>query len=204
MKLDKLQSVRDAQRKVVENLFQKLDIAKENSMLEFRTILKSISTKAENLESLNTKIIEHLEVSEIENEIVNCEEYSIQLEIKLCKLREFDSRDLQPVRNNSSSSSDAQQSEIVPDLSGNSTSSVISSGSSHYNRLPKLSLPTFGENILQWQPFWDSFSTTVHTNPNLSDVQKFNYLRSQLESDAARKIEGFSFLNSNYIKAVEL
>ena len=83
MKLDKLQSVRDAQRKVVENLFQKIDIAKENSMLEFRTILKSISTKAENLESLNTKIIEQLEVSDIEDEIVSYEDYSLQLEIRL-------------------------------------------------------------------------------------------------------------------------
>ena len=35
-------------------------------------------------------------------------------------------------------------------------------------------------------------------------MQKFNYLRSQLEGDAARKIKGFALTNSNYIKAVDL
>ncbi|KAH3699477.1 hypothetical protein DPMN_074433 [Dreissena polymorpha] len=36
------------------------------------------------------------------------------------------------------------------------------SNSSHYHRLPKLSLPTFNGDILQWQTFWDSFETTVN------------------------------------------
>jgi len=38
--------------------------------------------------------------------------------------------------------------------------------------------------------FWDSFYTTIHTNPNLSGVQKFSYLKAQLEGDAARIIAG--------------
>ena len=80
---------------------------------------------------MNTKIIEQLEVSVIENEIVNCEEYSLELEIRLCKLREFESREnsSKPERNNSSTS-DTQQAVIIPDVSKNSTSSVISSDSS--------------------------------------------------------------------------
>ena len=45
MKLEKLQSVRDGQRKFIENQFLKNEIAKENSMFEFQAILRSLSTK---------------------------------------------------------------------------------------------------------------------------------------------------------------
>ena len=51
---------------------------------------------------------------------------------------------------------------------------------------------------------WDSFESTVHTNINLTDVQKFSYLQSQLDGDAARTIEGFPLTNANYNRAVQL
>ena len=47
------------------------------------------------------------------------------------------------------------------------------------SRLPKLSLPTFNGNPLQWQTFWDSFNAAVHSNSHLSGVEKFNYLKAQ-------------------------
>ena len=50
-----------------------------------------------------------------------------------------------------------------------------------YSRLPKLHLPTFDGNPLQWQTFWASFSAAVDSNPCLTGVQKFNYLRTQLK-----------------------
>ena len=46
------------------------------------------------------------------------------------------------------------------------------------NRLPKLILPSFNGNPLEWQSFWDAFRSTVHDNSSISDVQKFNYLRA--------------------------
>ena len=39
---------------------------------------------------------------------------------------------------------------------------------------------------------------------NLTDVQKFSYLRSLLESDAVRTIDGFPLTNANYARAVDL
>jgi len=54
-----------------------------------------------------------------------------------------------------------------------------------HSRLPKLTLPTFSVNPLKWQTFWDSFNAAVDSNPCLSQVQKFSYLRAQLEGDAA-------------------
>jgi len=50
--------------------------------------------------------------------------------------------------------------------------------------LPRLNLPTFSGNALDWQPFWDSFDAAVNSNPTLTGVHKLNYLRSQLQGEA--------------------
>ena len=72
------------------------------------------------------------------------------------------------------------------------------------HRLPKLTLPTFSGDTLQWLSFWDSFSSAVHSNRSLSDVQKFNYLRAQLQGSALSCISGLSITALNYSKAVDL
>ena len=46
--------------------------------------------------------------------------------------------------------------------------------SSNFHKLPKLNLPTFDGNVLEWQSFWDSFDSAIHNNNTLTDVQKFN------------------------------
>jgi len=73
-----------------------------------------------------------------------------------------------------------------------------------YTRLPKLPLPTFNSQPLQWQPFWDAFTAAVDSNPSLTPGQKMNYLRAQLEGDAARVIGGFPLCDSNYPHCVAL
>ena len=55
-----------------------------------------------------------------------------------------------------------------------------------------------------WQIFWDSFNAAVHTNTNLTGVQKFNYLRAQLQGDAARVVAGFPLTDVNYQNSITL
>jgi len=71
----------------------------------------------------------------------------------------------------------------------NGTGNVAQSSSA--SRLPKLNLPMFFRDPIKWQFFWDSFEAVVHTNANLTGMKKFNYLRAQLEGDAARTVSGF-------------
>ena len=71
-------------------------------------------------------------------------------------------------------------------------------------RLPRLDLPTFSGNALEWQPFWDGFNAAVNSNPSISDVQKLNYLRSQLRGEASLVIAGFSLTSANYSHSVVL
>ena len=72
------------------------------------------------------------------------------------------------------------------------------------SRLPKLSLPYFSGDPLTWQTFWDSFDAAVNSNASLTGVQKFNYLRAQLQGDAARVVAGFPLTDDNYVHSVTL
>ena len=57
--------------------------------------------------------------------------------------------------------------------------------SQYITRLPKLEVSKYSGDPLNWQSFWDCFESAIDLNPNLSVVQKLNYLRTQLESKAA-------------------
>ena len=48
-------------------------------------------------------------------------------------------------------------------------------------KLPKLTLKKFSGDLTTWTTFWDSFESAVHNNPDLSCIDKFNYLHSLLE-----------------------
>ena len=71
-------------------------------------------------------------------------------------------------------------------------------------RLPKLTLPTFSGDPLQFQTFWDSFEAAVHNNEGLTGIQKFHYLRAQLLGDAAQVIDNFPLTDMNYLHSVTL
>ena len=78
--------------------------------------------------------------------------------------------------------------------------------SKHVNKtkLPKLSLPRFSGEPTKWLSFWDSFSSAIHENEDLNDIDKFQYLRSLLEGSAVNAISGLSLTNSNYKEAIDL
>jgi len=71
-------------------------------------------------------------------------------------------------------------------------------------RLPKLEIPIFTGEALDWQPFWDCFSAAIDTNPSLTGVQKLSYLRAQLRDEASRVIAGLPLVNPNYNHSVAL
>ena len=71
-------------------------------------------------------------------------------------------------------------------------------------KLPKISLPHFRGNLMRWTAFWDSFNSAIHTNDRLSEIDKFNYLRSLLESTASDAIAGLALSAANYGEAVEI
>ena len=71
-------------------------------------------------------------------------------------------------------------------------------------RLPRIELKKFGVQIIKWQEFWDTFEATIHKNPSLKPIEKFNYLRAQLENEALKSIAGLELTNANYEAAINL
>ena len=71
-------------------------------------------------------------------------------------------------------------------------------------KLPKISLLHFKGNPIYWTAFWDSYESAVHLNSALSDIDKFNYLRSLLEKSAYDAIAGLTLSSANYGEAIEI
>ena len=84
--------------------------------------------------------------------------------------------------------------------------STASSASKDGNgvRLPKLDVPTFSGDILNWQTFWEQFCVSVHDRSHLSNAEKLVYLRQAVKDGSARRtIEGLSRSGEHYQEAVE-
>ena len=62
---------------------------------------------------------------------------------------------------------------------------------------------SFGCDLTKWTSFWESFESAVHSNGELSDIEKFNYLNSLLESSAREAVSGLALTSANYHKAVD-
>ena len=55
----------------------------------------------------------------------------------------------------------------------------------------KLNIRPFNGEITAWTPFWESYQSAIHTIPDLTDTEKFNYLGSLLESTALESISAW-------------
>ena len=71
-------------------------------------------------------------------------------------------------------------------------------------KLPKLVLPKFRGVITQRQTFWDSFNSSIHVNPHLRPIDKFNDLHSLLVDQAACAIQGLARTDADYQSAIEI
>ena len=74
------------------------------------------------------------------------------------------------------------------------------SASSSYMRvkLHKLELNTFDPNVSSWQTFWDRFSSSVHDQASINNVDKFSYLKGLLCDSANDCISGLTLSSANY------
>jgi hypothetical protein len=65
-------------------------------------------------------------------------------------------------------------------------------------RLPKLYIPTFDGNLLDWVSFRDIFSSTVGNSTPLSDANKLAHLKSLVTGEASRLIKSLILSDANY------
>ena len=71
-------------------------------------------------------------------------------------------------------------------------------------KLPKLELPKFSGNPLDWPDFWDQFQTSIHSSSGLSDTDCLNYLKKYLCISTAVSVSGLTLSSQNYKKAISI
>ena len=60
-------------------------------------------------------------------------------------------------------------------------------------RLPKVDVPTFNGDILNWRTFWKQFCIVIHDRTHLADAERLAYLRHALKEGTAKgTIDGLS------------
>lgn len=91
----------------------------------------------------------------------------------------------------------AQNSTLAPNQS---TKSGVKLGL----KLPEIQIRSFSGALEDWMEFHDSFSNMIHMNTDLSDIQKFHYLKSSLKGEAAEIIHSLQVTDSNYAVAWKL
>ncbi|XP_062541979.1 uncharacterized protein LOC134209977 [Armigeres subalbatus] len=85
----------------------------------------------------------------------------------------------------------------------NNTRNGLAPGAHTGVRLPQISLPEFDGDYKGWLSFKSTFVSLIHDSIELSDVQKFHYLKSALKGEAAKLIESLALTNDNYLIAWE-
>ena len=98
----------------------------------------------------------------------------------------------------------SQNSSTASLQSGLSLGGHSSSSPQAYCKLPKLGLPQFAGNPLDWQGFWDQFRVSIHDNPSVNDIDKFNYLKGCLKGEAQATISGLTLSSENYTEAIDV
>ena len=93
----------------------------------------------------------------------------------------------------------------LSDLRADSVSSIASASTFHVSsvNLPKLNLPSFSGDLLDWRPFWSQYKAAVHDSP-LPEVQKLTQLISCLRGPALEAVKGLQVTGDNYQTVVDL
>ncbi|XP_062557230.1 uncharacterized protein LOC134222102 [Armigeres subalbatus] len=67
-----------------------------------------------------------------------------------------------------------------------------------YVRLPPINLPEFNGHYENWLAFHDTFKALIDSTQELSNIQKFHYLRASLKGEALKLIDSFPMSDANY------
>jgi len=86
----------------------------------------------------------------------------------------------------------------VSDTSSRESSNLMSL------QLPRISLPKFSGNFVEWENFRGLFESLVGSKESLSNTQKLHYLKASVRGDAALLISHIQIADTNYEAAWNL
>ena len=149
---------------------------------------RSLKEKLQEIKAMDAEILKFVTEEEMEEEITQADLYKERIYSTLISIEDA----LKP---------SAATASVA---SATATRPVPSTTPENKVRLPKLTIKPFNGKLTAWTPFWDSFNSAIHENPELSKVDKFNYLRSMVTHAAAEAICGLTLTSANYDEAIEV
>jgi hypothetical protein len=163
--------------------------------------------KVETLKVLDGELADLVPDDELEEEIQRADEYKEKVYGVLAKLKKALGPTITPTpaatkRTTTPPSTDPLTAPVTGSGATSTATPPPVVSTTERVKLPKISLPHFRGNLMRWPAFWDSFNSAVHSNHRLSEIDKFNYLRSLLEGTAYDAIAGLALSAANYGEAV--
>ncbi|GFX85920.1 uncharacterized protein TNCV_2473221 [Trichonephila clavipes] len=90
--------------------------------------------------------------------------------------------------------------KLVNDNNTNAYQNIVNTNVNNI-KLPRIELPVFTSNYIDWISFRDLFLASVGNNSTLSDSQKLQYLKLSVKGEAATLLKSIQITNDNYKKA---
>ena len=184
--------VRGGHRTSATKMIRKVEELLAPETKDYRQLAKirlSLQEKVSVLKRLDTEVVDLVAEDEVADEIDKADTYMEDVYDVMAKLEElFQKKDARPA-------------------SADATHSPVTRGQPLLMtpvKLPKLMIKPFKGELTAWTTFWDSYQVAVHANRSLSDIEKFNYLRSLLQGPALEAIAGLTLTAANYTEAVEV
>ena len=170
--------------RMIEKIQSLLDHFEPDVVNQLKTYRIALEEKLKILGGLNDEILGLLEEDQIEEEIEETGNFRESIHEMIVKIDEVLLAEVENISDNSNSN---PHSEISNSL-----------GLRVKAKLPKLSLKKVHGEAMLFSPFWDSFVSAVDENQTLSDVEKFNCLKSLVEGTAAAAIRVLLLTADNY------
>ena len=162
--------------------------------VEIQHSINDFEMKLKNLHEAQFEVESYLSVEELESDITQESEFIDRRTIPLIKAKEL----LMSINKATARSIPASDQQVEDDL--RSADAIGHGNRDQTTKLPKLEIPKYSGDYTKWQPFWDKF-TAVIDQSNLPVVNKFTYLQSLLQGEAAAAIAGLSLTTENYTTA---
>jgi hypothetical protein len=188
--------------------FLKLIMAELPELLKRRAILKSSLTRFTTFFENHKSNIAHAKQISIRKEVLNKtfnDFNDIQTSIELLKDDEEAYRE----------SFETDYYKVIADVSSYLESHTLTSSSTSVNssqgiaesviaKLPPINLPSFEGNYIDWVNFKNTFDSMIHERNDLTNIQKFHYLKSSVKGEAQKLIVHLAITQDNYITAYNL
>jgi hypothetical protein len=194
-KKNERKSHRASVTKMIHRVTENLESPSEN-LLKLRQQQQTLTEKAVILSTLDGDIVKLVPEEELDGEIETADDYREKITLAIVEIDEALPLPQSPP---------PQSPQVLPVSSSpyQSTPHPVSHGPSPRVKLPKLTIKKFDGDLTKWVSFWDAFESSIHNNSDLTDIDKFNYLQSFLESTAYEVVSGLTLTSSNYSEAVD-